>query len=313
MADPRPGTTTPAPSAGTSPGGGATSTAGAAPGPPLEAVAAGITEISTLPNVALRVMQVASDPTSEAEDLRHAIESDPALCVRVLRCVNSASFGLRSRIADLGQAVSYLGFNQIRDLAITATVCDLFRGSRRILSYDRGGLWRHLVAVGVCSRMIATRLRLEGYRNAFLAGLLHDLGIILFDQYRHEDFHRVIAGLNTSKPLIEFEHKFVPWDHTELGYVIGERWRLPEVSLAAIRWHHDPASCPPPHGRLVHCVAVANVACSSKGITSVGPNLVGLPPASLDALQIETRDVTVYADDLDAELLRHQHLFDILG
>ena len=283
------------------------------PAPSLESVAAGITEISTLPNVALHVIQVASDPASEAKELRNVIESDPALCVRVLRCVNTASFGLRSRIADLSQAVDYLGFNQVRDLAITATVSDLFRGSRRILSYDRGGLWRHVVAVGVCSRMIATRLRLEGYRNSFLAGLLHDLGIILFDQYRHEDFHRVIAGLNTSRPLIEFERKFVPWDHTELGYVMGERWKVPEVALAAIRWHHDPASCPPPHGRTAHCVAVANVVCSSKGLTSVGPNLVDLAQASLDELRIETRDVSVFADDLDAEVARHQHLFEILG
>lgn len=310
MTEPRPGTMAPSSSV--------TSSAPPAPtagptGPSLESVAAGITEISTLPNVALRVMQVASDPTSEAEDLRNAIESDPALCVRVLRCVNSASFGLRSRIADLGQAVSYLGFNQVRDLAITATVCDLFRGSRRIVSYDRGGLWRHLVAVGVCSRMIATRLRLEGYRNAFLAGLLHDLGIILFDQYRHEDFHRVIVGLNTQKTLIEFERKFVPWDHTELGWVMGERWKLPEVALAAIRWHHDPASCPPPHEGIAHCVAIANVVCSSKGITSVGPNLVGVAQSSLDELRLETRDLTVYGEDLDAELARHQHLFEILG
>jgi HD-like signal output (HDOD) protein len=282
-------------------------------GPSLETVAASITEISTLPDVALRVMQVASDPSTDATDLRQVVESDPSLCVRVLRCVNSASFALRTRIADLNQAVSYLGFNQVRDLAITATVSDLFRGSRKILGYDRSGLWRHLVATGVCSRMIAVRLRLDGHATAFLAGLLHDIGIILFDQYRHGEFHKVIAALNDSKPLPDFERRIVPWDHTELGWVMGDRWRLPEVALAAIRWHHDPGRCPPPHGRLVHCVTVANAVVSSRGITSVGINLTGIPASSLDELRLETRDVAVFADDLEGEIARNQHLFEILG
>ena len=303
MADPQSAPTTdaaPAPLAGSR-------------GPSLDAVVASITEISTLPDVALRVMQIASDPSSDASDLRGVLESDPALCVRVLKCVNSASFALRSRLADLNQAVSFLGFNQIRDLAITATVSDLFRRPGKILGYDRHGLWRHLVSTGVCARMIAVRLRLDGHPSAFVAGLLHDLGIILFDQYRHEEFYKVIAGLNASKRLVDHERRIVPWDHTELGLRMGERWRLPEVALAAIRWHHDPAECPPPHRALVHCVAAANVVCSTKGITSVGMNLVGLSNGTLEELRLETRDLTAFSDDLDAELARNQHLLDVLG
>ncbi len=302
MDAPRPGTVTPGPLP-----------AGHPAGPSLDSISAQITEISTLPDVALRVMQVASDPASDAADLRAVLESDPSLCVRVLRCVNSASFGLRTKIADLSQAVSYLGFNQIRDLAITATVSDLFRGKGRIGAYDRHGLWRHMVATGVASRMIAVRQRLDGHTNAFLAGLLHDIGVILFDQYRHAEFQRVVAGLHAGKTLIEFERKFVPWDHCELGFTMGERWRLPEVALAAIRWHHAPRSCPPPHTRMVHCVAAANALCSAHGLSSVGTNLVAVEQDTLAALGLEVRDIGVLAEDLDAEIARNQHLFDIVG
>ena len=282
-------------------------------GPALEAVTAKITEISTLPDVALRVMQVASDPGSDASDLRSVLESDPALCVRVLRCVNSAAYGLRTTVDDLNQAVSYLGFNQIRDLAITATVSDLFRGTGTIGTYDRHGLWRHMVASGVAARMIAVRLRLDGHANAFLGGLLHDVGIILFDQYRHEEFKRVVAGLHAGKSLPDFERKLVPWDHTELGFAMGTKWRLPEFALAAIRWHHDPDTCPPPHTRLVHCVALANAICSSQGISSVGTNLVGVGRATVEALGIEFRDVPAFAEDLEGEFERNRHLFEIVG
>lgn len=304
MDAPRPGTGSPTP---------APARAAAAAGPPLEKVTAQITEISTLPDVALRVMEVASDPASDAGDLRSVLESDPALCVRVLRCVNSASFGLRATIADLNQAISYLGFNQIRDLAITATVSDLFRGPSRIGTYDRHGLWRHMVATGVACRMIALRQRLDGHVDAFLAGLLHDMGIILFDQYRHDEFKRVVAGVHPGKTLPEFERKLVPWDHCELGHAMGTRWRLPSVALASIRWHHAPKECPPPHTRLVHATAAANALCSARGWTSVGTNLVAVGPETLEALDLEMRDFAMLAEDLDAEIARHKHLFDIVG
>ena len=283
----------------------------ASPVQTLAEVVAGISEISSLPNVALQVMEVAGDPDAGAADLKRAIESDPALCVRVLRCANSASYGLRSEISDLNQAVSYLGFRQIRDLAITATICDLFRNAEPVRTYERAGLWRHMVAVGVCSRMVSVRTRRDGFEEGFLAGLLHDIGIILFDQYRHEDFRRVLLGLNPQRTLPESERRTVGWDHQELGAAIAEKWRLPAACLAAIRHHHAPGEYEGPHAGIVHAVAIANLVCSLKDITSIGMNLVQLPRPSLDALALTKDDLKVFVEDLDAELAANRMLFDL--
>ncbi len=280
-------------------------------GPSLDVVAGNIRDVSTIPAVALRVMEVAADPESGAADLRAAVESDPALSARVLRCVNSAAFGLRTEIENLNQAVAYLGFNQIRDLAVTATVSTMFRSKERINHYDRAGLWRHMVATGVAARMIAARTKVEGFDNAFLSGLLHDLGIILFDQQLHDTFRQVMVSLNDSKTLVEFERKFVPWDHTELGERVAKSWKLPEIARVAMRHHHSPEQYSGPHQGMLHCVAVANVVCSVKDMSSVGISLVGLPRRSLEVLELSKSDLKIISEDLDRELVAHQHLFDM--
>src|SRR3972149_6882373 len=88
----------------------------------VDTVARRIEEISTLPAVALRVMQIAGNENSSAADLTEAMESDAALSARVLRCVNSAAYGVRRKITNLQQAIAYLGMKQIRNLAMTASV-----------------------------------------------------------------------------------------------------------------------------------------------------------------------------------------------
>jgi HD-like signal output (HDOD) protein len=277
----------------------------------LLSVVASVTEVSSLPAVALRIMQVAGDPQAGAADLKAVIEADPSLCVRVLRCLNSASFGLRNEVHDLNQAVAYLGLRQIRDLAITATISDLFRRGEPVHTYQRPELWRHLVAVAICSRMIGVRTRMAGFEEAFLAGLIHDLGIILFDQYRHDDFRRVITCLNSSRTLPEFERRTVGWDHTHLGELVASQWNLPEAPLAAIRYHHEPGLYDGPHREIVHCVSVANLICSLRDLTSVGINLVRLAPESLDVLGIRKSDLKILTEDLGDELEANQHLFDL--
>jgi HD-like signal output (HDOD) protein len=277
----------------------------------LDRIAKRVTEISSLPHVALRVMEIAGDPQSCTTELKAALEADPALCVRVLRCVNSAAFGLRSEISDLSQAIAYLGFNQIRDLAVTASVSDLFCSTSPVGTYQRPALWKHLVAVGVGARMIAMRRKIRGLDNAFLAGLLHDIGIILFDQAHHEAFRKVILMLTPETTLTDVEQRVVGWDHTRLARRVGEQWRLPVVVLDAMRHHHEPQLYSGPHEDVVHSVAVANVLCSIREISSVGRNLVGLSSDSLRVLQLDREDLKILAVDLEGELARHQHLFDI--
>jgi HD-like signal output (HDOD) protein len=87
----------------------------------------------------------------------------------VLRCVNSSAYAIRTKITNLQHAISFLGVKQIRNLAMTASISKLFAKEESIGPYNRLGLWRHMIAVGVCARLIAARLSLKEFEDVVLA------------------------------------------------------------------------------------------------------------------------------------------------
>lgn len=279
--------------------------------PTLETVVQRIDEISSLPQIALRVMEVANDPNSGAADLKEVVEADAALSARILRCVNSSTYAIRGEIASLQQAIAYLGLKQIRNLAVTAGVSGLFKKDKNIGPYCRSQLWRHLVSVGISARLIAMRCGINNFEEAFLAGLLHDIGIVLEDQHAHELFSAVIQSLDESKTLAETERSYLGFDHTALGEKVAANWGFPEATKASIRYHHASVSYKGEQIDIVRCVEVANLICTLKGIPSVGLKLVEISRPALAGLSLTKEDITVLVTDLDQELATNASLFQV--
>ena len=270
--------------------------------PDLETVIRRIDEISTLPNIALRVMEVANDPDSGAAEVKEVMERDAALSARILRCVNSSAYATRAEITSLQQAIAYLGLKQIRNLAVTASVSELFKTDDKIGPYCRSELWRHLVSVGICARLIAMRRKVDNFEDAYLAGLLHDIGIVLEDQHVHELFSTVVQSLDGTKTLVEVERTHLGFDHTTLGGKVAEAWGFPEAVKAAIRYHHTSVGYKGAAIAIVRCVEVANLICTLKGIPSVGLKLVKISRPALAGLSLTKEDIAVLANNLDDEL-----------
>ena len=286
-------------------------TAVARPVPKVEALVRRIDEISTLPHVALQVVRIASDEHSSAADLKKVMENDVALSARILRCVNSSAYALRVKITNLQHAVTYLGMKQIRNLAMTASVADLFKKDEKIGQYRRLDLWRHLVSVGICARLIAMRRKIGDFEDAFLAGLMHDIGIVLEDQHVHDHFSRLIQALDAQKTLAETERAHLGFDHTILGEMIAEGWKFPEPVRAAIRHHHASVCYRGPSINVLRCVEVANLICTLKGITSVGLKLVRMCEPAIHGLALTSDDLAVLAEDLNDELKQNASLFTV--
>lgn len=257
----------------------------------LDRVCRRVHEISTLPVIALKIMEVANDPGSGAAEMKAVMESDAALATRVLRCVNSSAYAVRTRITNLQQAIAYLGLKQIRNLAITASVGELFKGGDTIATYSRPHLWKHFVSVGLCARLIAMRLRKTNFEDIFLAGLLHDIGIILEDEHDHENFVGMISSIDENRSLAEVERDRLNYDHTMLGHRIAEGWGFPEPVQAAVRFHHNSEAYRGSEVDAVRCVEVANLICTLKGISSVGRKLVRFSPQALTNLNLNKEDI----------------------
>ena len=277
----------------------------------LADVALRIHQVFTLPHVALRIMEVANDPDCSVQELKELLEINVALSTRVLRCVNSSTYAPRAKVTNLQHAVTYLGLKQIRNLVLTASVGQFFKGDQALHTYSRAGLWRHLVAVGIAARLLAKRLRLEQFEDVFLAGLLHDIGIVLEDQHLHKHFAAVVPQLHPAESLTAVERRYLGFDHTLLGETIAAQWKLPAPVVDAIRRHHDAAQYGGPHLAVVRCVELANFLCSLKNITSIGMHLVAFPEQTIAALELDRDDILKFADDLDRELENNAALFQV--
>lgn len=273
------------------------------PGDSLEAVLARTGEISTIQEAALRAATVANDPLAGASELASAIENDPVLAARIIRTVNSAAFGLRRRVAGLTEAIALLGFKRVRNLAMAAMVCSLFRSSQRFGPYDRQALWRHLVAVGVGARAMALASGQAELEEAFLAGLLHDIGIIVEDQYSHEYFVQTMLAVGPHEPLCATEARILGFDHTQIGSRVATGWRFPQPAIDAIAFHHCPEEYDGPFKPLVFAVTVANWVCTENGIPSVGVQNVARPSAQvLKTLGFNDEDLAGFAAGIQYEM-----------
>ncbi len=268
------------------------------------------TEVSTLPQIIAQIVDVANNPRAAAADLSVAIESDPSMTARVLRFANSASHGLRTKVESLQQAVSYLGFKEVRNLAVTAAVCDLFKKDLVVGPYKRHRLWAHLIAVAVTARVIARHHKISNPDEIFLAGLLHDLGILILDQHMHETFVAMMKAFPEGKPLYEVEREAFGFDHMTVGAAIAEKWGLPELVRNAMRLHHG--AYLGEHAPAIACVELANIMVSLQGMGSIEHPIMRISPSVQQYLKLGPGDLARHSEQMTKEIEHHQPLIGLV-
>jgi HD-like signal output (HDOD) protein len=223
-------------------------------------------DLPTLPDVVARVMQIVSNPLTTADDLNQVISLDQALTFKVLRLANSAYYGFPKEITTITQSVTILGFNTIRNLALSVSVHKMLFADREKGLFSYREFWKHGVAVGVCTRVLARRMGYKSEENAFTAGLLHDIGKSLLDKVDHEGFLKAIEkSRDTGRPLWDVERELFGLDHAALGEYMGEIWNLPQELRLAIGNQNVPAEGLA-NEPLVAAVHAANQLCRQRGL-----------------------------------------------
>ncbi len=266
-----------------------------------------IGDVSSLPTRAGEIIALAQDPNADAEDLIGVIRSDPAIAMRIMRTVNSSYLGIREAVADLKQAVMLLGFHEIRNIAMSSYVAPLFRETSGYRNYTREGLWSHMVSTGMVAQEIARISRRVNPQEAYLAGLLHDIGFVMIDQYLHKPFRRIIDELTPERPAYQVEHDTIGFDHSELGEYVAVKWKLPVHLTDAIGHHHHPSDYDGPHRDMVLATALSDWLCDFRHCPALGISTSSTPPAEwFVELGMERTEVTAVIGQLDAALSRAQ-------
>ncbi len=219
-----------------------------------------IGEIATLPEVTVKIIKVVEDPKSTARDLHEVIKNDPALSARILKVVNSAFYGLPGQIASVDRAIVLLGLSAVKNIAIAASMTRLFQGGTQIDGFEPMELWRHCIAVGVASRMITKAQGKPSVEESFLAGLIHDLGILVERQVFPRKLVDVIAKHSEGRQSFpDVERAITGADHQAFGMALATKWRFPRVLCIAIGYHHQPMSLTIENRQLPLLVHVADV------------------------------------------------------
>lgn len=249
--------------------------------PTIEPLFEKLGSLCSLPQVAQQIIQVCEDEDSDAEDLLSVIAEDVAVSTRLLKAVNSAYYGVREGVADLKTAITVLGVNGVRNVALTVSIGEQFSTQSPVGALEPNRLWDHSVCVAAVSRIVAKKTRSAPPEEAYLAGLLHDLGLLFIMQHLSQLATRVLARCEGGSTLCEAERFVLAFDHAQLGAYVAWRSMFPDRLVLAIDYHHDPLSCPE-EGRPLACVvSVANYLATRYGRGSIAGRRLPAPTKEL--------------------------------
>jgi len=202
-----------------------------------------ISNLPTLPQVAARLLRVVNDPETGAADVASLVSQDVSLSAKIVRLANSAYYGTPRAIASIQTAVVRLGFKVINTMVLSLTVFDMFPADSHSIRFDRKAFWRHCVRCGLMAKLLAQRARrcTVDPEEAFCAGLLHDVGKVVMEQYLHEDF---AAALDyAQRKAVSFwqaEDMVLQYTHTDVAAWLTSRWELPDALFEPLTAHHSP-------------------------------------------------------------------------
>ncbi len=206
--------------------------------PKVQEAVARVNELPTLPSVLGKILVTAADPDASALDLGKHIAADQSLSATLLKLVNSAYYGFFRQITSITHAIVILGFVEVRNLTLTATVFRTMGNGKG--AYDRMQLWRHSLATAMAAERIVKSLNMDR-EGVFESALLHDIGKVTLDMLYPELFGVVARqAMDTGLSLRLVEREIFGLDHAEVGELLGNHWNLPNSVVSAIRFHHQP-------------------------------------------------------------------------
>lgn len=268
-------------------------------------------KISSIKEVLGEILGAIRDTSTSAKDLRNIIEKDPPLCAKLLKRVNSAFYGYPRTINDIQEAIVCLGFDAVRELALNQKACDLFLQEESYEGFSRWSLWKHSVAVAVCCRLIYKKGFKEQGEDIYVTGLLHDIGLIVEDQFFSEQFKQALEKSSKEKTDLHFaEKEILLVNHAQIGQAIMVNWNLPDEMCAAIGFHHKPDLAGEKIERDVLTVFIADCICQREkiGYADAPYGDDALFHDLLKKLKIKKKDLGSIIEELKEEISKMEEM-----
>ncbi|MFN2309336.1 MAG: HDOD domain-containing protein [Gammaproteobacteria bacterium] len=196
-------------------------------------------QLLSLPEVCLRIQQLAMDPRADMNEFAHLVSQDPALTTRLLKLVNSAYYGFPGRVDTVSRAVNLVGISELRNLTLAMAAMEVFGGLENE-RFDMLEFWRHSVYCALVARFLATRARVLHAERLFIAGLLHDVGRLLIFSLLPEQSASIQQRVAAGEAVCAAEQAELGFDHAAVGGELLGLWQLPKALCQAVAFHHCP-------------------------------------------------------------------------
>lgn len=221
-----------------------------------------IERLQPIPQVALKILRIIDNEDYDILKLADELRKDQVLSARTLQLCNSAMFARRLRVESLDHALVYLGRDLLVKMVVSASVNEFFNQQGHGYSLCKGGLYHHAVGTAIMAEKLAQLTGISPPTTAYTAGLLHDIGKVVLDQYVAAGYPMFYRELQEDISFSEAEKRILGTDHTRVGLMLAEKWVFSKALANAIRYHHYPER-DPDHAELTHIVHLADLIMSS--------------------------------------------------
>lgn len=266
-------------------------------------------DIRTLPVVAMAVNELINDPNSSSSDIADVLKKDQVLTAKILRLVNSSYYAIPGGVVDVQRALAFLGFNTLAQLVLSLSVFSMFStfDSDEFSMLD---FWRHALATGVCSEILAKKLKYPKPEEAFTCGLLHDIGKLVLHEIDPDRLMEIVRESARRKcSFVDVEREWDLPGHSYLGEVIASKWGLPQVIRLAIRYHHfdvsTMSSILSSAKPVIYIVRLANTICVKNQVGKSGDFSEGvITPDMLKPLALLPEEIPQIEEQLKADMVK---------
>ena len=185
-------------------------------------------------------MQIAGDEEASFKEIVDIIEKDQALTLKILKVANSAFYGFLSKVSSLEHALVILGTNEVKSIVLGFSVYNFF-SHHKSDGFDRKRFWKHAIVCAQVAKLLERHFNIQNDDSLFLAGLVHDMGKVVLDQYFHAEFLQIIEHLSlTHTTFSKAEKEILGTTHYQIGAKLLKQWKFPKNVIMQILYHHAP-------------------------------------------------------------------------
>jgi diguanylate cyclase (GGDEF)-like protein len=262
------------------------------------------------PAIVVQILNAVQQEEASISELARIISADPALTGKMLSVANSGFYSLPNEVTSVERALSILGTNVIKNIALSFVIAAELRGDKKS-SFNFDYFWRRSVTAAVAAELLNKVLGLNN-EDMFVTGLLHDIGVLLMYLSKGDEYSALLQERrNTGVPLTDLEeHKF-GFNHQHLGFTLVTDWGLPESITLPIHFHHATASAPEEYKRITEALWIADLLAAIYSETEIVEKVRQLQEEMVEMFNLDAEHVRELLDDVANKSINILKTFEI--